>query len=196
MANDVTLSAAAAAGLLSLFSAPCVLPLVPPYLTFIAGTTIEDVATEKVGRARRDIFPRRGPVRCRFLDRLRGAWRNRLVFRTGVALSYCDPVAARRFRDHCDGAAFPRGSFVSTSVSGKTPRGPKAARALGRLCHGACVRFRLDAVHWADSRRHLGDRRVGSDSCTWRRPFGDLFARPWHSFFYSPRRHSGRSWAF
>jgi cytochrome c-type biogenesis protein len=55
MANDVTLSAAAAAGLLS-FLRPCVLPLVPPYLTFIAGTTIEDVATEKVGRARRDIF--------------------------------------------------------------------------------------------------------------------------------------------
>ncbi|MEI9914814.1 MAG: cytochrome c biogenesis protein CcdA [Methylovirgula sp.] len=47
--------AAAAAGLLS-FLSPCVLPLVPPYLTFIAGTTIEDVATEKVGRARRDIF--------------------------------------------------------------------------------------------------------------------------------------------
>ena len=44
MANDVTLSAAAAAGLLS-FLSPCVLPLVPPYLTFIAGTTIEDVAT-------------------------------------------------------------------------------------------------------------------------------------------------------
>jgi cytochrome c-type biogenesis protein len=55
MANNVTLSAAAAAGLLS-FLSPCVLPLVPPYLTFIAGTTIEDVATEKVGRARRDIF--------------------------------------------------------------------------------------------------------------------------------------------
>jgi cytochrome c-type biogenesis protein len=55
MASDVTLSAAAAAGLLS-FLSPCVLPLVPPYLTFIAGTTIEDVAAEKIARARRDIF--------------------------------------------------------------------------------------------------------------------------------------------
>jgi cytochrome c-type biogenesis protein len=55
MATDVTIPAAAAAGLLS-FLSPCVLPLVPPYLTFIAGTTIEDVAYEKVGRARRDIF--------------------------------------------------------------------------------------------------------------------------------------------
>jgi cytochrome c-type biogenesis protein len=55
MASDVTLSAAAAAGLLS-FLSPCVLPLVPPYLTFIAGTTIEDVAYQRLTRARRDIF--------------------------------------------------------------------------------------------------------------------------------------------
>ncbi|MGH6795315.1 MAG: cytochrome c biogenesis protein CcdA, partial [Methylocella sp.] len=38
MTHDVTLPAAALAGLLS-FLSPCVLPLVPPYLTFIAGTT-------------------------------------------------------------------------------------------------------------------------------------------------------------
>ncbi len=55
MATDVTLPAAAVAGLLS-FLSPCVLPLVPPYLTFIAGTTVEDVAYERVSRARRDIF--------------------------------------------------------------------------------------------------------------------------------------------
>ena len=53
--TDISLPAAAGAGLLS-FLSPCVLPLVPPYLTFIAGTTIEDVAYERVGRARRDIF--------------------------------------------------------------------------------------------------------------------------------------------
>jgi len=55
MASDVTIPAAAAAGLLS-FLSPCVLPLVPPYLTFIAGTTIEDVATQQDARARRDVF--------------------------------------------------------------------------------------------------------------------------------------------
>lgn len=55
MATDVTLPAAAAAGLLS-FLSPCVLPLVPPYLTFIAGTTIEDVAHARLSRARRAIF--------------------------------------------------------------------------------------------------------------------------------------------
>ena len=36
MAADVTFPAAAAAGLLS-FLSPCVLPLVPPYLTYLAG---------------------------------------------------------------------------------------------------------------------------------------------------------------
>lgn len=55
MAHDVTLPAAALAGLLS-FLSPCVLPLVPPYLTFIAGTTIEEVATFREARARRAIL--------------------------------------------------------------------------------------------------------------------------------------------
>ena len=55
MTQDVTYPAAALAGLLS-FLSPCVLPLVPPYLTYIAGTTIEEVATRKEGRARRDIL--------------------------------------------------------------------------------------------------------------------------------------------
>ncbi len=55
MTHDVTLPAAALAGLLS-FLSPCVLPLVPPYLTFVAGTTIEKVATRREARARRDIL--------------------------------------------------------------------------------------------------------------------------------------------
>ncbi len=58
MASDVTYAAAAGAGLLS-FLSPCVLPLVPPYLTFIAGTTLEELSDTggKPGssRARRDV---------------------------------------------------------------------------------------------------------------------------------------------
>ena len=54
MATDVTLAAAALAGLLS-FLSPCVLPLVPPYLTFIAGTTVEELAEEGERGARRDV---------------------------------------------------------------------------------------------------------------------------------------------
>jgi cytochrome c-type biogenesis protein len=54
MPHDVTLPAAALAGLLS-FLSPCVLPLVPPYLTFIAGTTIEEAAVHREVCARRAI---------------------------------------------------------------------------------------------------------------------------------------------
>lgn len=55
MAADVTFPAAAAAGVLS-FLSPCVLPLVPPYLTFIAGTSIEELTYEGQSRAKRDIL--------------------------------------------------------------------------------------------------------------------------------------------
>src|SRR6476661_5315521 len=43
MAADVTIFAALFAGLLS-FLSPCVLPLVPPYLIYLAGTSIERAA--------------------------------------------------------------------------------------------------------------------------------------------------------
>src|SRR3954447_7052260 len=54
MATDVSLPAAAAAGVLS-FLSPCVLPLVPPYLTFIAGTTLEEIGGAGGKTARRDV---------------------------------------------------------------------------------------------------------------------------------------------
>ena len=54
MASEVTYAAAAGAGLLS-FLSPCVLPLAPPYLAFIAGTTIEELAGAGETRARRDV---------------------------------------------------------------------------------------------------------------------------------------------
>jgi cytochrome c-type biogenesis protein len=45
MNADVTIAAALFAGLLS-FLSPCVLPLVPPYLVYLAGTSLERVAGE------------------------------------------------------------------------------------------------------------------------------------------------------
>lgn len=50
---DVSLPSAAFAGLLS-FLSPCVLPLVPPYLCFLAGKSIEDLLVESPTAARRD----------------------------------------------------------------------------------------------------------------------------------------------
>ena len=53
--TDISLAAAAGAGLLS-FLSPCVLPLAPPYLCYLAGTSIEALADESEPRARRDIL--------------------------------------------------------------------------------------------------------------------------------------------
>ncbi len=43
MSNDVTVAAALVAGMLS-FLSPCVLPLVPPYLVYLTGTSLERFA--------------------------------------------------------------------------------------------------------------------------------------------------------
>jgi cytochrome c-type biogenesis protein len=51
--TDISLPAAAGAGLLS-FLSPCVLPLAPPYLCYLAGTSVEALVGEGEGRARRD----------------------------------------------------------------------------------------------------------------------------------------------
>src|SRR5579862_7253206 len=53
--TDVSLPAAAFAGLIS-FLSPCVLPLAPPYLCYLAGTSLEELAEEGEARARRDII--------------------------------------------------------------------------------------------------------------------------------------------
>ena len=43
---DLTLAVAIGAGLIS-FLSPCVLPLVPPYLGYLGGTTFEQLSDEK-----------------------------------------------------------------------------------------------------------------------------------------------------
>jgi cytochrome c-type biogenesis protein len=54
MAADVSIAAALIAGLVS-FLSPCVLPLVPPYLVYLAGTSIERLADAEAKRqVRRD----------------------------------------------------------------------------------------------------------------------------------------------
>ena len=53
MDADVTFFAALLAGVLS-FLSPCVLPLVPPYLVFLAGTSLERLDEEPEARVKRD----------------------------------------------------------------------------------------------------------------------------------------------
>ena len=52
--TDVSFPAAAAAGLIS-FLSPCVLPLAPPYLCYLAGASLEELVDEGEARARRTI---------------------------------------------------------------------------------------------------------------------------------------------
>jgi cytochrome c biogenesis protein CcdA len=47
MDMDINLFGALVAGLLS-FASPCVLPLVPPYLCFLAGTSINELSEENM----------------------------------------------------------------------------------------------------------------------------------------------------
>ena len=52
--TDVSYPVAAFAGLIS-FLSPCVLPLVPPYLSYIAGTAVEDYAGGVAREGKRDV---------------------------------------------------------------------------------------------------------------------------------------------
>lgn len=53
MSSNVSVTAAFLAGLVS-FLSPCVLPLVPPYLCYLAGTTLDELQGENARRTRRD----------------------------------------------------------------------------------------------------------------------------------------------
>jgi cytochrome c-type biogenesis protein len=55
MITDVTIPAAFLAGLIS-FVSPCVLPLVPPYLVYLTGATIEHVASEELKASKRAVM--------------------------------------------------------------------------------------------------------------------------------------------
>ena len=52
MIHDVSIPAALIAGLVS-FLSPCVLPLVPPYLIYLTGATIEHVANDETAASSR-----------------------------------------------------------------------------------------------------------------------------------------------
>src|SRR6201991_4306034 len=52
MIHECSMPAALIAGLVS-FLSPCVLPLVPPYLIYLTGATIEHVANDEAGSSSR-----------------------------------------------------------------------------------------------------------------------------------------------
>ena len=81
----VTIAAALIAGTLS-FLSPCVLPLVPPYLVYLTGTSLErlaDAETEPQVRRRHAVGS--AFVRARVFHRVRGARRQRQRGRRAAA---------------------------------------------------------------------------------------------------------------
>ena len=108
MHADVTYLAALIAGLVS-FLSPCVLPLVPPYLVFLAGTSLERFADrEPEPRVKRETVSAAAPVRSRLLDCLCGAWRERQRDRFAHSRLFGSARHRRRDRHHHHGSAFPR----------------------------------------------------------------------------------------
>ncbi len=72
-------------------------------------------------------------------------------------------VDRRGHRHHHHGAALPRADAHRLADARGAARHGEAGRAVGRLCDGACVRVRLDAVHRADPRGDPGGRGVRGD---------------------------------
>jgi len=53
--TDISIPAVFLAGILS-FLSPCVLPLVPPYLTYLAGQTAEELLNKGTKKAQKELF--------------------------------------------------------------------------------------------------------------------------------------------
>ncbi len=140
MTHDVTLLAAALAGLLS-FLSPCVLPLVPPYLTFIAGTTIEEVATRREARARHGILLAAVLFIFGFSTVFVGLGAMASAFGHLLHKYFAVLSLVAGGNDHRDGLAFFGRVPVRSSLSGGAGRRAKAGRNLGAYIMGLAFGF-------------------------------------------------------
>ena len=190
MTGDVTYLAALIAGLVS-FLSPCVLPLVPPYLVYLAGTSLERFADkEPEPRVKRETVVAAAAVRARLLDRVRRARRQRQRGRHADPRLFAAAGHYRRHRHHRHGPALPRHHADRAAAPAEAGRGGQARRPVGRLCDGARLRLRLDALHRADPGRDPGGRGLRADGEQRREPARGLFARSRHSVH---RRRASRS---
>ena len=146
----------ALAGLVS-FLSPCVLPLVPPYLGYLSGTTIEQMTEPR--RVEDHVWRRVVLASVLFVlgfttvfvalgagASVLGQW---VQDHKGAALH------RRRARHHRLRPAFPRAAARAAALSpGALSRAGGGGEPGRRLHHGAGVRLRLDALH----RPGAGDR--------------------------------------
>ena len=187
--DNVSLLAAFVAGLLS-FVSPCVLPLIPGYLSFVSGVTLDEMRGRHGRRGRRagcrqrasqGPRPRRSPSSIGFS----------LVFvslgaSATPSASSCSQhlVAARqdrgrghhRVRPAHDGRAADRLAVQREARADDEAAGQRAGRPAGRRR----VRVRLDAVHRPDPGSHPGRRRRPGIGRAGRAAARGLLARPRH----------------
>ena len=163
MTADVTIFAALIAGLVS-FLSPCVLPLVPPYLVYLAGTSLERFADEEPEpRVKREtvaaallFVPASPPCSSRSarapasIGSLIRAYSGPLAIVAGIVIIVM-------------GLHFLGLTPIALLMREKRLDARQAGRAVGRLRDGARLRVRLDAVHRADPRRHPGGRGLRAD---------------------------------
>ena len=190
---NVTIAAAFAAGMLS-FLSPCVLPLVPPYLVYLTGTSLERLPMRKPEPR---VAARRSSAALLFV----------LGFSTVfVALGASASAIGAVLRAYSGELAIVAGVVIivmGLHFLGLTPialadareahRGRQAGRPVGRLSDGARVRARLDALHRADPRRDPGGGGVGGDRRQRRRHARGLFAGARHSVSGRGASRSSRS---
>ncbi len=175
--TNVTIFAALLAGMLS-FLSPCVLPLVPPYLVYLTGTSLERFAdAETKPRAGRQTIAAALLFVLGFSTVFVALGASASVDRRGAARLFGRTRDRRRHRHHHHGSALPRPYADRLADAREAARSRKAGRPVGRLSDGACLCARLDAVHRPDPRRDPGRRGVGSDRGEGRRHACGLFAR-------------------
>ena len=145
MAVDIGYLSAVGAGALS-FLSPCVLPLVPPYLCYMAGVTVEDFreSSDRSRAARRAHRTGLGldRLRARLHHGVRGARRRRLHHRPLPArLAGCAGGCCRH-RHHIDGAQFSgRHPHSSAVARGALPGQGKPASAVAAYVMGLAFAF-------------------------------------------------------
>ena len=142
------------AGLLS-FLSPCVLPLIPSYVTFITGLSLEDVQ-----KARRAALVHSLPVRARLHADLPRARCHGDRARAVAACSTGVDQPHRRRPDHRLRTVHARRvqRFVVLAGAPRTHR-EQASRIPRHAARGNRVRRGLDAVHRADPRIDTHVRR-------------------------------------
>ncbi len=188
----VSLQAALLAGVIS-FLSPCVLPLVPSYLCFITGATLDELSDgdgASVSQQRRA-----------FLAALMFVLGFSTVF---VTLGASASVAGQLLREHLGLLSQIAGVFIivmglhflgvfKLAILHREARYHHHSRPVGLLGAygiglGLCLW--LDALHRSDPRNHSDDCRKRTGCGAWRWPACNLFAWPWHSISAG----CGRSW--